>query len=119
LPHGGGRLVGVRGGLSGTRRDAAIDLAKYLTNPDNSQRIRADRASPMLPCRTSQMSQGLPDPTTAPDVDSRSWADAVSRTLLAARIVPGLRIPGADGYLDDLAKGRAAALAGEAPQKAL
>jgi len=73
----------------------------------------------MLACRTSQMSQGLPDPTSAPDVDSRSWADAVSRTLLAERITPGLRIPGADGYLDDLAKGRAGALAGEAPQKAL
>ena len=61
----------------------------------------------MLPFRISQMSQGLPDPTSAPDVDSRLWSDAVSRTLLSDRVVPGLRIPGAAGYLDDLAKGRA------------
>src|SRR5205823_644305 len=105
--------------LSGTQRDAAIDFAKYLANPENSHRIRAERAFPMLPCRTSQMSQGLPDPTSAPDVDARSWSDAVSRTLLAERVVPGLRIPDAAGYLEDLAKGRAAALAGEVPQKAL
>ena len=32
---------------------------------------------------------------------------------------PGLRIPGADGYLSDLAKGRVAAAGGEAPEKAL
>ena len=65
------------------------------------------------------MGQGLPDPTSAPDVDSRLWSDAVSRTLLAERVVPGLRIPGADGYLSDLAKGRVAAAGGEAPEKAL
>ena len=73
----------------------------------------------MLPVRSSQIGQGLPDPTSAPDVDSRLWSDAVSRTLLAERVVPGLRIPGADGYLSDLAKGRVAAAGGEAPEKAL
>jgi multiple sugar transport system substrate-binding protein len=118
LPAGGGWLVGVRGGLSATQLDAAIDFAKYLANPENSNRIRAERAFPMLPCRTSQMGQGLPDPTAAPDVDARLWSGAVSRTF-AGRVVPGLRIPDAGGYLDDLAKGRAAALAGEDPQKAL
>ena len=51
---------------------------------------------------------------SAPDVDSRLWTDAVSRTLLAERVVPGLRIPQADGYLTDLAKGRVAAAAGAA-----
>jgi multiple sugar transport system substrate-binding protein len=65
------------------------------------------------------MGQGMPDPLSAPDVDSRLWSDAVSRTLLAERVVPGLRIPGADGYLSDLSKGRVAAAAGEAPDKAL
>jgi multiple sugar transport system substrate-binding protein len=73
----------------------------------------------MLPFRIAQMSEGLPDPTSAPDVDSRLWSDAVSRTLLTDRVIPGLRIPGAQGYLDDLAQGRSAALKGEDPQKAL
>ena len=119
LPQGGGWLVGINGRLSGTQLEAAIDFAKYLANPENSNRIRAERTFPMLPVRTSQMGQGLPDPTSAPDVDSRLWSDAVSRTLLAERVVPGLRIPGADGYLTDLAKGRVAAAGGEAPEKAL
>ena len=106
LPHGGGWLVGLNGRLAGTQLEAALDFAKYLANPENSNRLRAERAFPMLPVRTSQMGQGLPDPISAPDVDSRLWSDAVSRTLLAERVVPGLRIPGADGYLSDLSKGR-------------
>ena len=64
----------------------------------------------MLPFRTAQMGQGLPDPTSSPDVDSRLWAEAVGRTF-AERAVVGLRIPGADDYLAELAEGRAAALA--------
>jgi multiple sugar transport system substrate-binding protein len=119
LPHGGGWLVGINGRLAGTQLEAALDFAKYLANPENSNRLRAERAFPMLPVRTSQMGQGMPDPLSAPDVDSRLWSDAVSRTLLAERVVPGLRIPGADGYLSDLSKGRVAAAAGEAPDKAL
>src|SRR5262249_47799239 len=59
-----------------------------------------------------------PDPTSAPDVDTRLWAEAVGRTF-AERAVPGLRIPGSADYLADLARGRAAALAGTAPQAAL
>ena len=35
----------------------------------------------MLPVRTDQIGQGLPDPTAAPDVDSRQWSVAVSETL--------------------------------------
>ena len=85
--------------------DAAVDFAKYLAEPENSNRIRSEPTFPMLPVRISQMGQGLPDPTSAPDIDSRLWSDAVSRTLLAERIVPGLRIAGADDYLKDLAKG--------------
>ncbi len=119
LPNGGGWLIGVRRGLSGSQQDAAIDLVKYLASPEISRNLCAERSFPMLPFRIGQMSQGLPDPTSAPDIDSRLWSDAVSRTLLTDRVVPGLRIPGADGYLDDLAKGRQAALAGEDPHKAL
>ena len=59
----------------------------------------------MLPVRGSQVGQGLPDPRSAPGVEARAWSDAVSQTLLAPRVVPGLRIPQADGYLADLAKG--------------
>jgi multiple sugar transport system substrate-binding protein len=47
------------------------------------------------------------------------WSVAVKQTLTAERVVPGLRIAGADGYLSDLAKGRASAVAGEAPEKSL
>ncbi len=118
LPRGGGWLIGVRNGLSGTRLDAAIDFAKHLSSPENSNRIRAERAFPMLPFRTAQLSQGLPDPTSAPDVDSRLWAEAVGRTF-AERPVVGLRIPGSEDYLADLAKGRAAALGGKEPRSAL
>ena len=117
LPHGGGWLIGVRRGLAGTQLAAAIDLVKYLAGPEISRSLRAERAFPMLPFRISQMSLGLPDPTSAPDIDTRLWSDAVSRTLLSDRVVPGLRIPGTEGYLDELAKGRQAALAGEDPQR--
>jgi multiple sugar transport system substrate-binding protein len=119
LPDGGGWLVGIHSRLSGKAREAALDFAKYLAEPENANRLRGERSFPMLPVRTSQMALGLPDPTSAPDVDSRLWSDAVSRTLLSDRIVPGLRIPDAGGYLADLAKGRIAAAAGQAPDKAL
>jgi multiple sugar transport system substrate-binding protein len=118
LPSGGGWLIGIRHGLAGTQLEAAIDLAKYLADPLNSDRIRAERTFPLLPFRTAQMAQGWPDPTAAPDVDSRAWADAISRTF-AERAVVGLRIPAAGEYLADLAKGRAAALGGKEPKSAL
>jgi multiple sugar transport system substrate-binding protein len=119
LSAGGGWLIALNSTLAGTKRDAALDLVKYLAEPENVNRLRGERTFPMLPVRTSQMAQGLPDPMSAPDVDSRLWSDAVSRTLLADRIVPGLRIPGAGGYLGDLTKGRVAAVAGEPPAQAL
>ncbi|MGO9469847.1 MAG: ABC transporter substrate-binding protein [Isosphaeraceae bacterium] len=119
LPDGGGWLIGVSARLSGKKLEAALDFAKYLTSPDNSNRIRAERPFPMLPVRSALMGLGLPDPTSAPDVGSREWSEAVQRTLLADRVVPGLRIPLAGGYLADLAEGRAKALAGQRPDQAL
>jgi multiple sugar transport system substrate-binding protein len=119
LPVGGGWLVGVKRGLSGLQLDAALDLARYLAGPENANRLRAEATFPMLPVRSSQMSHGLPDPTSAPDVDSRQWSDTVSRTLLAGQVVPGLRIPEAAGYLEDLARARVAALDGKDPEAAL
>lgn len=118
LPRGGGWLVGVRQGLTGTRLEAAIDLAKYLSSPEKSDRIRAERAFPMLPFRTKQVGEGLPDPASAPDVDVRLWSEAIGR-MFAERAVVGLRVPDAQGYLADLTRGRAAALAGTRPQSAL
>jgi multiple sugar transport system substrate-binding protein len=119
LPQGGGWLIGVNRSLSGKEREAAIDLARFLADPENSNRIRTEPKFPILPFRTSQMSLGLPDPTESPDVDPRLWSDAISQTLMAARLIPGLRLPEAEGYLSDLAQGRKAALKGEAPEAAL
>jgi multiple sugar transport system substrate-binding protein len=119
LPHGGGWLIGISKDTEGTQREAALDFAKYLATPDNLNRLRAERSFPMLPVRTGQLGQGMPDPTAAPDVDSRQWTLAVGNTLRLERAVPGLRVHGADGYLSDIAKGRLAAVSGEAPEKAL
>jgi multiple sugar transport system substrate-binding protein len=119
LPVGGGWLVGVKRGLAGPSREAALDLAVYLASPEIVNRLRSERLFPMLPVRSTHMSQGIPDPTSAPDVDPRQWVDAVSRTLMAERLVPGLRIPDAAGYLDDLAKARVSALAGKDVEAAL
>jgi len=119
LPQGGGWLIGISSRASGLQYNAALDFAKYLASPENGNRIRAERTFPLLPVRESQMDQGLPDPSAAPDVDSRSWSVAVRQTLTAERVVPGLRIPGADGYLSDLSKGRLAAVGGAAPEKSL
>lgn len=119
LPRGGGWLIGISRHLAGTKLEAALDFAKYLAGPENSNRLRAERTLPMLPVRTTQFGAGLPDPTSSPDVGSREWSEAVRRTLLAERVVPGLRIPLAGGYLEDLAKGRSEALAGHTAEQAL
>ena len=119
LPHGGGWLVGLSGRLAGTQLEAALDFAKYLANPENSNRLRAERAFPMLPVRTAQMGQGLPDPISAPDVDSRLWSDAVSRTLWPSESSRDCAFPERTATWSDLAKGRVAAAGGEAPEKAL
>jgi multiple sugar transport system substrate-binding protein len=119
LPFGGGWLVGVSKTSQGPRREAAIDFAKYLVSPETSSRLLADRTFPMVPVRGAQLSQGLPDPRSAPGVDSRQWSEAVSQTLTARRVVPGLRIPEARAYLADLAKARAATLKGTPAESAL
>lgn len=104
LPSGGGWLVGVSAGTSGRRREAAIDFALYLTSPETTARILADRTLPMLPVRSAQFGMGLPDPRSAPGVDGQLWARAVGETLQAARVVPGLRMPKAEEYLADLGR---------------
>lgn len=119
LPHGGGWLVAVASTAQGREREAAFDLIRYLVNPETSNRVRSDRDFPMLPVRGSQVGQGLPDPRSSPGVDSRSWSGAVNKTLLAPRVVPGLRIPQADGYLADLSRGRVAAVKGTPSSEAL
>jgi multiple sugar transport system substrate-binding protein len=119
LPAGGGWLVGVSASAGGREREAAIDFARYLVNPETSSRVRSDPAFPVLPVRSAQVGQGLPDPRLAPGVNARSWSEAVGRTLAAERVVPGLRIPGTRNYLADLAKGRAAAARGEPADTAL
>jgi len=119
LPDGGGWLVAVCTAAAGPKREAAMDFAKYLVTPEVANRVRADPAFPILPVRTSLIGQGPADSRASLGVDPRQWSDAVSRTLQAPRVVPGLRIPDTAGYLADLAKGRAAALQGESAQAAL
>jgi len=117
LPSGGGWLVGVV--APSPRREAAIDFARYLAGPDSTNRLRAERGFPMLAVRASQLALGLSNPRSAPGVEPRAWADAVSRSLNAPRVVPGLRIPGAAGYLADLSRARVAAVVGEPADRAL
>ncbi|WP_165250095.1 ABC transporter substrate-binding protein [Paludisphaera soli] len=119
LPQGGGWVVAVRRGLDEARREAAFNFALYLAEAGVANRMLAERDFPMLPVRASQMGRGLPDPSSAPDVDPRSWSGAVSRTLMAERVLPGLRIPDADGYLADLSGERAAAMSGKPAEEAL
>lgn len=119
LPDGGGWLVAVCASSTGSKREAALDFAKYLVSPEVASHVRADPAFPILTVRSSLLSLGPPDSQGAKGVDSRQWSNAVGQTLLADRVVPGLRIPDAQGYLADLAKGRAAALQGESAQSAL
>ena len=106
LPRGGGWLIGISNNTQGTQREAAIDFAKYLASPDNSESA-AQRAELFRCCRfaQAQLGQGLVDPTSVPDVDAQQWAVAVASTLQADRVVPGLRVHGAGGYLSDLSKG--------------
>lgn len=119
LPFGGGWLVAVSASAKGREREAAIDFVKYLINPETSNRVRADRDFPVLPVRSSQINQGIPDPRSAPGVEPKTWTDAVNKTLVALRVIPGLRIPHADDYLADLSKGRVSAVNGKPAADAL
>jgi ABC-type glycerol-3-phosphate transport system substrate-binding protein len=119
LSRGGGWVVGISASSTGKERDAAIDFMKYLASPETSNRVFHDQAYPQLPVRVAQFGEGLSDPRSAAGVDSRAWSRAVRQTLLATRVVPGLRIPDAEGYLADVRKARVAALKGEPAQRAL
>jgi len=117
LPSGGGWLVGVSSKT--THKPVAEAFAHYLADPDTTDRLRAERGFPMLAVRTSQMTQGMANPRSAPGVEPRPWAEAVARTLGAEKVVPGLRVPQATGYLADLSLARVAAVNGLAAEEAL
>ena len=117
LLHGGGWLVGIA--ASSAKKAAAEDFAKYLAGPESTNRLRAEKGFPMLPVRTSQLSQGLANPLAAPGVEARPWADAVSRTISVERSFPGPRFPGSLDYLAELGKARVAAVNGQAVEPAL
>ena len=106
-------------GVEGPARAAALDFARFLVEPETAARVRSDRAFPMLPVRGPLIGLGPPEPRAIPAVDLRSWSEAVSDTFLAPKVVPGLRIPGAVGYLDDLEAARVAAAGGEPVAEAL
>ncbi|MEW4570126.1 extracellular solute-binding protein [Tautonia sp. JC769] len=114
LPNGGGWLVGVSSTTPEAEAAAAEDFARYLIEPDTADRLRVDRRVPMLPVRSPLVGQGPPLGRDLPGLSRRDWSDAVSRTMLADRVLIGLRIPGAPGYLDDLAAAVASAASGDA-----
>ena len=117
LPSGGGWLVGVA--AKAPHRAAAEAFARYLAGPETADRLRAERDFPMLAVRAPQLARGLTNPRSAPGVEARTWADAVQRTLTAPKVAPGLRLPGAKGYLADLAAARVEAVDGRPAAEAL
>lgn len=117
LPFAGGWLVGVT--AQTTHAAAAEAFARYLASPETTDRLRAERDFPMLGVRTTQLTQGMANPRACPGVEARPWADAVAKTLTAEKLAPGLRLPGAPGYLADLAAARVAATTGTPVEDAL
>lgn len=113
LPAGGGWLAGIGANATDKTYEAAISFIQSLASPETSQAIVSDPAFPMTPIRTSHLALGLPDPRAALGVDSRAWGKAVDLTFTAPRSVVGLRIPDADGYLDDLGRALRAVLRNE------
>jgi multiple sugar transport system substrate-binding protein len=113
LPGGGGWLVGVSSTTTEAKTAAAEDFARYLIEPDTAGRLRVDRRVSMLPVRSPLVGQGPPLGRDLPGLSRRDWSDAVSRTLLADRVLVGLRIPGTPGYLDDLARAIVSAASGD------
>jgi multiple sugar transport system substrate-binding protein len=115
LPRGGGWLVGLSARATGPARGAALDFLRYVAGSEATGRIVGDRDFPVLPTRSTQLGGTRGDARSA-----ANWGRAVAETLTAARVVPGLRIPEADGYLADLARARAGAIErGAAPESAL
>jgi multiple sugar transport system substrate-binding protein len=117
LPRGGGWLVGVVS--ASASRAAALDFAAYLASSETSGRIFGSRDLPMIPVRSSLLGRGLPDPTRAKGVDGRRWSEAIQKTLLADRVVVGLRVPGGVADHRDLEAARVAAVGGEPAESAL
>ena len=117
LPFGGGWLVGL--GSKTTQRAAAEACARYLAGPETTDRLRAERDFPMLAVRDPQLTRGMANPRSSPGVEARPWADAVAKTLNADKVIPGLRVPDATGYLADLGTARVAAVNGQAVPEAL
>ncbi len=115
LPTGGGWFAGLGSTSEGRTREAAIAFLQAIASPETAVAIISDPAFPMLPVRNSHFVLGLPDPQSALGVDPRAWGQAVAETLGAPRVVIGLRIPEARGYLDDLEIARTKAAQGEDP----
>ena len=120
LPFGGGWLVGVAARPRARSATRAIDFARYLISPETSNRVRADRAFPMLPVRSAQLRQGLPDPRAAPGVDvaamvRRGQPDPRRRAASS----PACASPRPTATSTDLARGRAAAVGASPPRRAL
>ncbi len=111
LPKGGGWLVGVS--KRSEHREAALDFARFLVESETASRVRSDLAFPMVPVRGALIGQGPPDPRSIPTVDLLAWSEAVSKTLMAPKVVLSLRIPEALGYLNNLDQARVAAMSGE------
>jgi multiple sugar transport system substrate-binding protein len=119
LPSGGGWLVGLSASAKGPKKDAALDFLTYLASPEASSRLLADRAFPMLPVRSSQAASGPSDARAIPGLDAKSWSDSIASVGTASQVVVGLRIPDSVGYLSDLSKARASALAGQSAETVL
>jgi multiple sugar transport system substrate-binding protein len=120
LPIGGGWMAGKTTKAIGRTEQAAIAYMQSLASPETAQAIVSDPALPMVPVRISHLALGLPDPRAALGVDSRAWGEAVRETYGAPRLVVGLRIPEAEGYLADLASALRSVIRGEkSPEEAL
>lgn len=120
LPRGGGWLAAISAGAQGRSRDAALDFLRYFAGPETTGRMLGDRDFPVLPTRASHLAAGLPALRNGPGLDVRTWHRTIAETLTAPRVIPGLRIPEADGYLADLSRARIAAIdGGVAPEDAL
>ncbi len=117
LPSGGGWLVGIT--ASSKQRPAAEAFVRYLASPETTDRLRAEQDFPMLAVRGPQLTQGLVNPRSCPGVETRPWADSVAKTLNADKVVPGLRVPDASGYLNDLTTARVGAVTGQPVELAL
>jgi multiple sugar transport system substrate-binding protein len=120
LPAGGGWLVAIGSHAKANAYDGAISFLQLLASPETAQAVVSDPAFPMTPVRTSHLALGLPDPRGALGVDTREWGKTVAATFEAPRVAVGLRIPDAEGYLQDLRGAVRAAMRGEqSPEAAL